>query len=58
MKQSLPRIAVLFLMAALVAFAVALLALGVWPIWVECGRLPHGQGEAINRLFGLSLSCA
>jgi hypothetical protein len=53
-----PRVAALALMAVIIMFALIVLALGVWPIVAECGRLPHGHGEALNRVFGWSRGCA
>lgn len=50
------RILVLLLEGACLGFA-AILAWFAFQIWRECGRLPVGQGEVLNRLLGLAGSC-
>lgn len=41
-----------------VVAAIALVALlGAWPIYRDCGRLPMGQGETMNRVLGLWERC-
>lgn len=42
---------------AIAAVGVAAVCLGAWPIIRECGRLPHGQGEMVNRAIGAWTGC-